>query len=61
MAFTRTYSTTPKGKFKCFKCRELCMSKNGDWHASQGNQVFLCKACVPIVLGQSEKPKFLLH
>jgi hypothetical protein len=42
-------SRSGKIEFRCYQCREACLAKNGDWHASPASggshQVFLCRAC----------------
>jgi len=39
-------TTKPRsGQFKCFRCRELFPSKEGDWHSWQTMEVHLCRKC----------------
>jgi hypothetical protein len=38
---------TPASKFhfKCFRCRTITHSKDGNWHHSENQEIFLCKPC----------------
>jgi hypothetical protein len=44
----RSPTTTAKlrnGEFKCFQCRKVTPSKDGDWYPWGGMQVHLCRGC----------------
>jgi hypothetical protein len=37
--------SSSKGRLKCFRCRVQTIAKNGGWHLSDSQQVFLCNDC----------------
>lgn len=49
MSFPKSQkSRSAKIEFKCYKCRDACSAKDGDWHSSPvagSHQVFLCREC----------------
>jgi hypothetical protein len=49
-----------KGQMKCFRCREACPSKDGDWHDHQQRQVFLCKTCAQQPVGSPKGESVLI-
>jgi len=34
-----------RGQFKCYQCRKIYASKDGDWYTWENMEVHLCKAC----------------
>lgn len=48
---------TPKGRVKCFKCREVTLAKEGGWHLVEAQDVFLCKECRANDIRAANPPK----
>ncbi|MBC7384892.1 MAG: hypothetical protein H7301_01870 [Cryobacterium sp.] len=48
MTFPTKMTTPPppkKGVVRCFTCRERTTAKDGLWHNTKTQSVFLCKTC----------------
>lgn len=45
MSYIKTITKAAKGTTRCFQCRKLTPSKDGEWRTQGNQQVFLCKAC----------------
>ena len=37
--------TLPKGHLRCFQCKKVIPSKDGEWRSWTTMQAFLCKPC----------------
>lgn len=62
MAFVPTQSSQPekklaKGTFKCFQCRKIFQTKDGDWFDWNQMQVHMCWSCDKATTKDSARPK----
>jgi hypothetical protein len=44
-----------KGQFKCFHCRRIFLSKDGDWHPWRTMEVHLCRGCEKLTQKSPER------
>lgn len=50
-----TQSKLAKNQFKCFQCRKVFASKNGDWFNWNTMQVHLCEPCQKVTKDKPER------
>jgi hypothetical protein len=46
-----------KNEFKCFECRSIYSSKDGDWFAWNSMEVHLCRGCDKDTQNRPERSK----
>jgi hypothetical protein len=46
-----------KNEFKCFQCRNITSSKEGDWHSWNAMEVHLCRVCDKTTQNRPERKK----
>lgn len=44
-----------KGQFRCFQCRQLFRSKDGNWYMWTSMEVHLCNGCEKTTRDQPER------